>query len=264
MSGEAGSRIDGVLSRLLPEGSEGPDRQLRLYLAFVFALFTPTTLVFAVLDWRRGEHLTAILVGAISVVLLASLWTLRHAADIRWGYRLVLGVAVVLLHGVLFIGGGGGFAILWTYAFPAGFYYVFGTREGTAWVVGLGGPAAVLLFGGLGAEYPAALSSRYLVTYAMVTALALGLQWNREAAFQRLALEKERLEEALAQVRDLTEMFPMCAWCRNVRDDAGYWSKIEEYLTRRGGTVVTHGLCPDCAAKLDAGEGRPGGGAQPS
>ena len=107
-----------------------------------------------------------------------------------------------------------------------------------------------LLMAGPGAEYPVAAAGRFVITYAIAGALALGLQRSRERLFEQLSLEKLELEGALAEVRTLTEMIPMCAWCRNVRDDDGYWSRIEEFLTRRPHTVVTHGLCPDCARKL--------------
>lgn len=90
-------RVDRLADRLLPEGSVGLDRQLRLYLGFVGILFVPATLVFAWTDWLRGERVTAVLVGLIAVILISFVHTLRTARDIRWGYRAVLGPAVLLL-----------------------------------------------------------------------------------------------------------------------------------------------------------------------
>lgn len=242
-----------LAGRLIPVESQGMDRQLRLYLAFVFVLFTPTTVAFAWMDWVRGERLTAGLVGGIGLVLLLSVQTLRRARDIRWGYRVVLGSALVLLNLVLYVGGGGGYAVVWYYAFPAGFYYVFGSREGLAWLVALVAPAAVVLFTDVGASYPPDLSRRFVVTYALVTALAYGLQRARDALQADVEREKGELARALAEVRTLSDMIPMCAWCRKVRDDEGYWSRIEEYLGRHAGSTVSHGLCSDCASRMEAG-----------
>lgn len=67
---------------------------------------------------------------------------------------------------------------------------------------------------------------------------------------KRLIVE---LQAALAEVRTLSDLLPMCAWCGQVRDDAGYWQKLEAYLHDRTGTAVSHGICPSCAAKLEAG-----------
>jgi CheY-like chemotaxis protein len=62
----------------------------------------------------------------------------------------------------------------------------------------------------------------------------------------------ERLENALAEVKQLQGLFPICAWCRKVRDDEGYWDSIEGYLARHLNTQYTHGICQDCAKKLEA------------
>lgn len=53
--------------------------------------------------------------------------------------------------------------------------------------------------------------------------------------------------EAMENVRTLSGMLPLCAWCHKVRDDDGYWTRIEEYL-RDHRVNVTHGLCDSCAA----------------
>ncbi|GMV05126.1 MAG: hypothetical protein AMXMBFR53_14050 [Gemmatimonadota bacterium] len=246
------SLIERAFGRFIPEQSAGLDRQLRVYLGFVFVLFVPTSMVFGMVDWHRGDRLTGALALTISFVLISSLATLRHARDIRWGYRTVLGVAAVLLTVVVYVGGAGGYALLWYYAFPAGFYYVFGAREGSVWTAGLMAPATAIVLSDLGSAYPPELAGRFVVTYGLVAALALGLQRARDTAFGGLAGEKQRLEDALAQVRTLSEMLPMCAWCGKVRDDAGYWSRIEEYLRDRTGTQVSHGLCDECAARLVA------------
>jgi PAS domain-containing protein len=72
----------------------------------------------------------------------------------------------------------------------------------------------------------------------------------------RKALETERenlivdLQNALHTVRTLEDLLPICANCRNVRDDEGYWRRIDEYLYSRAGMQFTHGLCPACADEL--------------
>jgi hypothetical protein len=42
----------------------------------------------------------------------------------------------------------------------------------------------------------------------------------------------------------------MCAWCKKIRDDRGYWSKIEAYLSARTDAKFTHGICPECTTKM--------------
>lgn len=54
------------------------------------------------------------------------------------------------------------------------------------------------------------------------------------------------LEEAMAQVHTLSGLLPMCAWCKKVRDDDGYWKQIEQYVRENSDARITHGICPSC------------------
>jgi PAS domain S-box-containing protein len=71
---------------------------------------------------------------------------------------------------------------------------------------------------------------------------------------KRTEMERERLigdlEDALARVRQLSGMLPICASCKSIRDDKGYWTKIEAYLRDHSEVDFSHGLCPTCARKL--------------
>ena len=57
------------------------------------------------------------------------------------------------------------------------------------------------------------------------------------------------LQNALADVKTLSGMLPICAWCKKIRDDEGYWQKIEAYLRSHSDLDFTHGICNDCAKK---------------
>ena len=68
-------------------------------------------------------------------------------------------------------------------------------------------------------------------------------------------LEKERqisndLRAAQKQVKTLSGLLPICANCKKIRDDKGYWQQIEEYLAMHSHALFTHGVCPECAQKL--------------
>ena len=68
---------------------------------------------------------------------------------------------------------------------------------------------------------------------------------------KRMEVERERLIQdlthALADVKQLSGMLPICSSCKKVRDDHGYWSQIETYLSEHTEATFTHGVCPDCA-----------------
>ena len=58
------------------------------------------------------------------------------------------------------------------------------------------------------------------------------------------------LEDALASVKSLSGLLPICASCKKIRDDKGYWSQVESYIQKHSEAKFSHGLCPDCIKKL--------------
>lgn len=69
---------------------------------------------------------------------------------------------------------------------------------------------------------------------------------------KHLEEKNAQLEEALANVKTLRGLLPICANCKKVRDDHGYWKQIEVYIESHSNALFSHGLCPDCADKLYA------------
>jgi DNA-binding response OmpR family regulator len=61
-----------------------------------------------------------------------------------------------------------------------------------------------------------------------------------------------KLQEALAEIKTLKGFIPICASCKKIRDDEGYWNQLEAYLSTHTGAVFSHGLCPECADKYRA------------
>jgi len=58
-----------------------------------------------------------------------------------------------------------------------------------------------------------------------------------------------KLENALATVKQLKGLLPICCHCKNIRDDKGYWQSVEEYITNHSETEFSHGICPECIGK---------------
>jgi hypothetical protein len=58
------------------------------------------------------------------------------------------------------------------------------------------------------------------------------------------------IQEAFSNVRVLRGLFPICASCKKIRDDKGYWSQIESYIRDNSEAEFSHGICPDCIQKL--------------
>jgi uncharacterized PurR-regulated membrane protein YhhQ (DUF165 family) len=73
---------------------------------------------------------------------------------------------------------------------------------------------------------------------------------------RRKQAERERekligdLQEALSEVKTLRGFLPICAHCKKIRDDEGYWQQIEMYIQQRSEAKFSHGICPECARSL--------------
>jgi hypothetical protein len=82
----------------------------------------------------------------------------------------------------------------------------------------------------------------------------------QEVAFSILSLLLGESADALAtlrktkqltnQIETLNSLLPLCAWCKKVRNDSGYWEQIEKYISVHSNASVTHGVCPDCKKKF--------------
>jgi len=66
---------------------------------------------------------------------------------------------------------------------------------------------------------------------------------------EQLRQKNEDLEEALSEINTLQGLLPICSTCKKIRDDKGYWNRIEVYFQERSNIEFTHGICPDCMKK---------------
>ena len=78
-------------------------------------------------------------------------------------------------------------------------------------------------------------------------------------AIERKRMEQERerlikdLQEALAHVKTLSGLLPICANCKKIRDDKGYWHQVEKFISEHTDVNFSHGICPECAHNLYPG-----------
>jgi DNA-binding response OmpR family regulator len=73
---------------------------------------------------------------------------------------------------------------------------------------------------------------------------------ERTRTAQTLCEKNAELEAALAKVKLLSGLLPICSACKKIRDDKGYWSQVENYVEEHSEATFTHGLCPDCLKTL--------------
>lgn len=72
---------------------------------------------------------------------------------------------------------------------------------------------------------------------------------EKEAEKERINLIRD-LQKALMEIEKLRELLPICASCKRIRDDGGYWQEVEEYFRQRDHLDFSHTMCPDCAQRM--------------
>lgn len=104
-----------------------------------------------------------------------------------------------------------------------------------------------------------ALHSFYLLAIVVIeSAWAMGFLMMNSKRMEDDLLQSQdelshtitKLEKSLTEVKTLSGLLPICAHCKKVRDDQGYWKQIEEYISERSDADFSHGICPECARKL--------------
>jgi hypothetical protein len=102
-----------------------------------------------------------------------------------------------------------------------------------------------------------------LAVIAALVAISLALLYARfrlkHQSEARLRAQAAELADALDRVRTLKGLLPICAWCKKVRDDGGYWTQVEAYVSQHSEAAFTHSICPSCAEHTLADEHPPAG-----
>jgi phosphoserine phosphatase RsbU/P len=73
---------------------------------------------------------------------------------------------------------------------------------------------------------------------------------SRVAVGRRLVEADNELRRALAQIKTLRALLPICSTCKKIRADEGYWQRVEEYLYEHAGVLFSHSICPECKDEL--------------
>ena len=76
------------------------------------------------------------------------------------------------------------------------------------------------------------------------------LKMHRDHLEELVQKRTKELQEAIDHIKTLKGLLPICANCKKIRDDKGYWNKIEVYIQHHSEAEFTHGICPQCAKEL--------------
>lgn len=139
--------------------------------------------------------------------------------------------------------------MLWNYLYPILALHLLGKREGAVWTLVYIAAAFTAVWnpGDWPVwSYPPKGKLEFMVSFSLVAIFSYAFE--RLRSDYSLALEKknEALKLALENIKTLGGLIPICSFCKKIRDDQGYWNKLESYIQKNSDAMLSHGICPEC------------------
>lgn len=140
-----------------------------------------------------------------------------------------------------------GYGFLWLYLIPPMAFVFFGHGEGILWTIGtLTAMISALTLGAAHIPDSTELMVGYLCSFSIASIFAFEVEWRRRLYARQLIHEKRLLDRAVSDVETLHGFLPICASCKSIRDDKGYWSTLDAYLSEHSLAEIAEAQCPDC------------------
>jgi len=234
-------------------GGDSVDGVRRVFLALLLMLALPVLLTYGILETATGQLRTGLVdtgVAAGSALLLVLLLATKLTRALL---RAGAGLLAALCLYYVWAPAQGGYTVIWSYAYPAAAFFGLGREEGLWWCGGFLATFTFIVAVGWrmgGAAYGTGPVIHLAVGLVVSSLIAYALEALRARYYEDLMRERERLAQALVEVKELSGLLPICASCKKVRDDRGYWSQVEDYIGRRTDLRFTHSVCPECFERL--------------
>lgn len=228
---------------------------------FLALIYIFSTVVFLCIDWGLNAPTLLILIVPRSVILLSSaalVLRLRYPITPLLFDRWLLGwfslnlLMELYVHSTRVASETAVASILFVWVLTLLVPMRFSYQAGAATV-------ATFAFMGLIIRQKPEPSSLAAILISLMLALAIGLVCSRRLhrarrqSFAAHLLERETgvlLEAALAQLKTLEGILPICSACKKIREDDGAWVGLDDYVSDHSAARFSHGMCPDCMARL--------------
>lgn len=227
--------------------------RLQHYTIFLLA-GVPTMLIYGIYNLIIKDYFLFTLIILSAFGLIVGWKILNQIKNSKIVYRINAILFSILIFYMLFIGGESGSKSLWMYTFPLIAFFLFGKNEGIFWSVLAIIVAALFLVNpwefSILYAYPNEFKIRFMTSYTIVTAVTYWFEYFRYKYRKDLEIKNNKLQKALNEVKTLSGFLPICASCKKIRDDKGYWNQLEGYIQNHSNAEFSHSICPECTTKL--------------
>jgi hypothetical protein len=270
------SSIKSLVWNIFASGiSQGTDFELLrkvILLNIMLLIGSLAVFIFGIFNWINGSYAVAIADIISFIVFVVFFVYLRFVKRVDF-----VGTVLAIYMGAFFLFlliGGAETTYIWIFSFPLVAVFLLG--------INLGGILSLILLGIMSfvlivepaflisRYYPDSLKTRMIPLYILILFFVSIMEIHRLKVFEILSQtrrslnrslvkferstnEKEKLitqlEQNLKEVGILQGFLPICASCKKIRDDDGYWNKVEHYMSEHTDVTFEQGICPDCSEK---------------
>lgn len=206
----------------------------------VIGVYLLITFFFTIYHLKHHQYLLAVSLLCGAILMISIRWRLAHTNKHQHLFSLSAAIMVVIFLINFITGGTDNYGPLWYYTFPMVALILLGARWGTLFCMSLLVLSILVLFPPLDAimttSYETGFLWRFFMVYLIIYLMAVAYEVQRELAGKK--------------IKELSGLLPICASCNKIRDDTGYWNRLENYLRRHADVDFSHGICPDCIRKL--------------
>ncbi len=241
-------KLSGLEKPFVPADLSVDEQRKRRFLALFLLFLTPALFLLGLFNlWSHRSNTADLILWLSTAFGVLSLLSLRYLRNIKPMFYLGFTVTLAIMTYQAAVGTGAGMAFLWFYFFPISTFFLFGKHTGLLWVIPAWLIALLLLMFNVGPySYPPAMGIRFMITYTLISIFSYSIEASRTQYYNQLLAEKAALEVALKQVKTLQGLLPICASCKKIRDDGGYWHQVESYISDHAGVEFSHSICPEC------------------
>ncbi|MEJ2108517.1 MAG: hypothetical protein P8Z37_01110 [Acidobacteriota bacterium] len=223
-----------------PEGTDGNTLKRIASFNIFLAIYVILSVSFGILHLALSNYLLAsvLLVGSVIICGARALMCLTRNHEAAFTIAAIL--AMLLLLTAYISGGIHNYGPLWFVAFPMAALVLLGPLKGTIASLSLIVLSLLLQVAPFShlmrTSYDPVFLFMHASTYLIVFLLALTYELQKAKAGK--------------EIKELKGLIPICASCKNIRDDRGYWNQIEGYIQKNSDVMFSHSICPECAKKL--------------
>jgi len=234
-------------------------KRRQFFFLFLVCISIPVLLYFGLSELIIGNILEGWL-DVFTSLFFAVTGLIFYKKPNKWYYRIFSAILIITIFYDLMVNVGNEFTWFWLNPFPVALYFLLGKKEGVFWALCMF--LLILLFLYMPFmpyvdQYIPGDKFRFVISWLLIAGIAYALESARHQYFQKfikqhveLLEEKSNLQEALASIKVLNGLLPICANCKKVRDDTGYWNQIEHYIKKHSDADFSLSMCPDCAKEL--------------